>query len=89
MSCGKIDVDNLAEIQLKITEYLNKKYNRNKHHDYSISSIINGLTKKLSYLFTYMIKEQPDELIKTINPITNIDDDKYYANLFYKVLFKG
>jgi hypothetical protein len=36
-----------------------------------------------------MIKEQPEELIKTINPITNIDDDKYNANLFYKVLFKG
>lgn len=89
MSCGKIDVDNLAEIQWKITEYLNKKYNRNKHHDYSISSIINGLTKKLSYLFTNMIKERPEELIKTINPIENKDDDEYYANLFYKVLFKG
>lgn len=89
MSCGKIDADNLTEIQCKITEYLKKKYNKNKQQDYSINSIINGLTKKLSYLFTNMIKEQPEEVIKTTNPIKNRDDDEYYANLFYKVLFKG
>lgn len=89
MSCGRLTTENLLEVQAKINEYMITQYNKEKQNEYSYNWLLSSCAKKLSYLFSNMIKRQPSELIKTINPTADKWNEDKQAESFFDILFKN